>query len=298
MMNDNQPYNPNYVLHQNAGALPSTGGEYDAVIIDDQQTTDINNHRTTSRRQVGGAAVAGTVAGFAIAGPIVGVAAGGAVAYTAALSNGQAGNAARQTGEAVSTVGDKAKEYNKQHEITKKSLTMAKSAIQKAKQFDEKHKVVEGTKNLANSAVQKTKEMNDKHHVVDRSKQTATKIANSAKEVNKKHHVTSKTKIAASTVMSKAKDVEEKHHVTEKTKRAASLTAKQVACGVKFISKSINGSGKKDAGGDSNTKGDGHNTATTVSVNKRLIHIIMLERLLSYDHEIVKYECEIIYSQP
>ncbi|KAL3768626.1 hypothetical protein ACHAW5_004321 [Stephanodiscus triporus] len=199
-----------------------------------------------SVRQVGGAAVAGTVAGIVVAGPIVGVAAGGAAAYTAARVNNPVGDAARKSGEAVACAGDKAKEVNDKHELTKKTATMAKSAMNRAKELDEKHKIVANTKMMANSALNKAKEVDEKHRVVEKSKEAAHKVAVTARNVDEKHQVISKSKVAASNVIAKAKDVNEKHHVTEKTKTVAKLTMKQMALGVKSISKAMGGDKKDD----------------------------------------------------
>jgi hypothetical protein len=174
-----------------------------------------------SARQVGGAAVAGTVAGLVVAGPIAGVAAGGAAAYTAAKVNNSVGDAARKSGEAVACAGEKAKK--------------------KAKELDEKHKIVASTMKLVNNAAGKSKEIDEKHHVVEKSKDVAYKAAVAARSLDEKHQVTSMTKVAASNAIAKAKDVNEKHQVTEKTKTVAKLTMKKVTLGVKFISKAVGG---------------------------------------------------------
>ena len=174
-----------------------------------------------SARQVGGAAVAGTVAGLVVGGPIAGVAAGGAAAYTAAKVNNSLGDAARKSGEAVACAGEKAKK--------------------KAKELDEKHKIVASTMKLVNNAAGKSKEIDEKHHVVEKSKDVAYKAAVAARSLDEKHQVTSMTKVAASNAIAKAKDVNEKHQVTEKTKTVAKLTMKKVTLGVKFISKAVGG---------------------------------------------------------
>lgn len=214
MGDDNTPsYNPNYL---------DEGDFYRQQHVEDygiDSSESPNNQKTTTTnktsRQVGGAAVAGTFAGLAVSGPVVGVAAGGAAAYAATRKSGVAGDVARQTGETVTAAGVKAKEMNDKHEITKRSMTMAKSALKKAKALDEEYKILHNTKKMADSAVQQ------------------------AFAVDEKHHVTAKTKKAAVNAMAKANDVNEKHHVTEKTKCVALVTTKKVALGLKFISKSM-----------------------------------------------------------
>jgi hypothetical protein len=241
------PSNPEYA--QRLSGRPEQTEDYCVDIPPTGVTTPSQtkpSKKDRSARQVGGAAVAGTVAGIVVAGPIVGVAAGGAAAYTAARVNNPVGDAARKSGEAVACAGDKAKEVNDKHELMKKTATMAKSAMQKAKELDEKHKIVANTKMMANSALTKAKEIDEKHRVVEKSKDAAHKAAVTARNVDEKHQVISKSKVAASNVIAKAKDANEKHHVTEKTKTVAKFTMKQMALGVKSMSKAMGGDKKDD----------------------------------------------------
>ena len=231
MDEDNPPFNPNYNPsyrgdNDHIVAEPIID-EYDTNILSQSNNISLSNNSNSRTREVGGAAVIGTAAGLVIAGPIVGVAAGGAAAY-AATSNGTIGNAARQSGETISSAGDKAKEINKKHEITKKSMKMAKSAVQSAKRFDEKHQVVDKSKKMASSAVQKTKKFDEKHHVVDKSK----KMASSA--------------------VQKTKDINEKHHVVDKSKKMASSAVQSI----KFISKSVKSNGNKQKAEESGRSND------------------------------------------
>jgi hypothetical protein len=107
---------------------------------------------------------------------------------------------------------------------------------------------VSGLTKMASGAIRMAKDIDEKHHVVDKSKGVVDKVAASARSVDEKHHISTKTKQVANDALAKAKDVNEKHHVTEKTMNAASHTAKQLALGAKFISRSIkSSSGKKDA---------------------------------------------------
>ncbi len=107
---------------------------------------------------------------------------------------------------------------------------------------------VSGLTKMASGAIRMAKEIDEKHHVVDKSKGVVDKVAASARSVDEKHHISTKTKQVANNALATAKDVNEKHHVTEKTMHAASHTAKQLALGAKFISRSIkSSSGKKDA---------------------------------------------------
>jgi hypothetical protein len=230
--------------HAPSGRLGRSEENYGDILVHNVNVSPSQNkpsRKGKSARQVGGAAVAGTVAGLVVAGPILGVAAGGAAAYTAARVDNPVGEAARRSGEAVACAGDKAKEVNDKHEITKKTATVAKSAMETARKLDEKHKIVASTKKLANGMAKRAKEIDEKHHVVEKSKDAVNKAAATARDVEEKHHISSKAKHAAVNAMAKAKDVNDKHQVTEKTKTAAKLTMKQVARGVRSISKNMGG---------------------------------------------------------
>ena len=90
-------------------------------------------------------------------------------------------------------------------------------------------------------------EIDDRHHIVEKSKDASNRASVAARDVDEKHQLTSKTKVPVVNAMANAKDVNEKHQVAEKTKTAAKLTIKQVALGVKSISKAMGGN-KKDFG--------------------------------------------------
>jgi hypothetical protein len=204
------PYNPSY----NPDAPPQQEWEeYDIDYHGDSSQNGRNSHRASStKREVGGAAVAAGIAGLAVSGPILGVAAGGTAAYVATTQSNSVGSATRRGGEAVAAVGDKVREADKRHGISEKSVKLAKSAVHKAREIDEKHEIVYRSQKFANRAVDSAKDFNEKHHLADRSKGAAKKMASSAKDFN------------------------EKHHVTEKTKEAASVTSKMMMEGVMFVS--------------------------------------------------------------
>ncbi|KAL3808766.1 hypothetical protein ACHAXA_001342 [Cyclostephanos tholiformis] len=179
-----------YLRIQQPSVRPEQTEEYYGDIPPFNVTASSQNKSSKkgkSARQVGGAAVAGTVAGLVVAGPIVGVAAGGAAAYTAARVNNPLGAAARKSGEAVACAGDMAKEVNDKHEITKKTVTMAKSAMQTSKKLEEKHRIVASTKKMANILVEKAKEIDEKYHVAEKSKDAANKAVATARNVEEKY---------------------------------------------------------------------------------------------------------------
>jgi hypothetical protein len=192
-------------------------------------------------RQVGGAALAGSVAGLVVAGPVLGVAAGGAAAYAAANVDNTAGDVARRSGEAVARAGDKAREINERHEVTRRTSAMARDAVDTARKIDERHKIVASTRKLANGMAERAREIDERHHVAEKSRDAVNRAAAAARDVEERHRVSSRAKNAAVNAMAKAKDVNEKHQVTEKTKTAAKLTMKQVARGVQSISKNMGG---------------------------------------------------------
>ena len=99
-----------------------------------------------SRRELGGAAVAGGILGLAIAGPMVGLVAGaGAAAVT--TTKGKAGEIARASGEVVSSGGDRLKQWNTKHRVTSKASNAIRSAGSNLKRWDEKHSVTQKTSN-------------------------------------------------------------------------------------------------------------------------------------------------------
>jgi len=77
-------------------------------------------HRT-SKRQVGGAAVAGGIVGLALVGPVIGIAAAGGAALIASKNKGDAGKAARVTGDAMGDIGSSRKKIDQKNHIKEKT---------------------------------------------------------------------------------------------------------------------------------------------------------------------------------
>ena len=75
---------------------------------------------TPTQRQIGGAAAAGGIAGLIIGGPILAVVAGIGIA-ACATTKSKAGQVTRATGDAVSTAGSKAKQWNEKHRVLQKT---------------------------------------------------------------------------------------------------------------------------------------------------------------------------------
>ena len=73
-----------------------------------------------TKRELGGAAVAGGLVGLAIGGPIIGVLAAGGAAL-AVTSKSQGGKMVRAGGEAVACVGDRLKKIDKRHHVVEKT---------------------------------------------------------------------------------------------------------------------------------------------------------------------------------
>jgi hypothetical protein len=74
-----------------------------------------------TKRQIGGAAVAGGLAGFLLVGPVVGLAAAGGAAMCASQARGKAGNVARASGEVMATAGDRLKRLDQKHHVVDKT---------------------------------------------------------------------------------------------------------------------------------------------------------------------------------
>lgn len=141
-----------------------------------------NQPSNATKREIGGAAIAGGVAGLVLAGPVLAVAAGAGAAY-AATSNSKAGDVARASGNAVASAGDRVKQWDQQHGIMQKTSNGLKKAGAKAKEFDEKHGIMEKTKNGAKAAGTRLKEFDQKHRVVEK---TSNGIINASNYVARK----------------------------------------------------------------------------------------------------------------
>jgi hypothetical protein len=73
------------------------------------------------RRQIGGAAAVGGIAGLVLAGPVIGLVAAGGAAAVAAKGKGAVGDVARATGNMASHAGERVKQFDKKHKVTKKT---------------------------------------------------------------------------------------------------------------------------------------------------------------------------------
>jgi hypothetical protein len=107
--------------------------EYQYLIMDDEIVTDAEAALRGShgeriappedkgtKRQVGGAAVAGGLAGLLLAGPVGCVVVAGGAAMCA-TTRGQAGNAARSSGDMMASAGDRLKRLDKKHHVVNKA---------------------------------------------------------------------------------------------------------------------------------------------------------------------------------
>jgi hypothetical protein len=103
-------------------------GERDAEIVTEAEAALRENYGEHiappqdqgTKRQVGGAAVAGGLAGLLLAGPVgcVVVAGGAAICAT---TRGQVGNVARASGEMMATAGDRLKKIDQKHHVVDKT---------------------------------------------------------------------------------------------------------------------------------------------------------------------------------
>jgi hypothetical protein len=98
------------IVNEAEAALRENYGEYDAPLPQDRGT----------KRQVGGAAVAGGLAGLFLAGPVGCVVVAGGAALCA-TTRGQVGNVARASGDTMATVGDRLKKVDQKHHVVDKT---------------------------------------------------------------------------------------------------------------------------------------------------------------------------------
>jgi hypothetical protein len=119
--------------NENAVATEDYGVDSDAYL--NQTDRDDNEEPLGTRRQVGGAAVAGGIAGLLLLGPLMGIlAAGGAAAV--ATSRGKAGEVARASGDVVADAGSRLQQFDQKHGVTEKtSRGFVKSCQWMSKQF-------------------------------------------------------------------------------------------------------------------------------------------------------------------
>jgi hypothetical protein len=127
--------NHHFQRNESTVATEDYGIDSDADL--DRTTRDEDEEESIigTRRQVGGAAVAGGIAGFLLLGPLVGaLAAGGAAAI--ATSRGKAGEVVRASGDAVADAGSRLQKFDQKHSVTQKtSQGFVKSCRWMSKQF-------------------------------------------------------------------------------------------------------------------------------------------------------------------
>lgn len=73
-----------------------------------------------TKRQVGGAAVVGTVAGLCLGGPVLAVV-GGVAAAAVATSNNKAGKVVRSGGDVAADAGSRLKKFDQKHKVLEKT---------------------------------------------------------------------------------------------------------------------------------------------------------------------------------
>jgi hypothetical protein len=94
--------------------------EAEAALRENYGERDIPPGDNGTKRQVGGAAVAGGLAGLLLAGPVgCLVLAGGAA--VCATTRGTAGNVARASGDMMATAGDRLKRLDQKHHVVNKA---------------------------------------------------------------------------------------------------------------------------------------------------------------------------------
>jgi hypothetical protein len=116
------------VFDEAEAALQENYGERDAEIVTEAEAALRQNYgeyeplleERGSKRQVGGAAVAGALAGLLLAGPVGCVVVAGGAALCA-TTRGQVGNVARASGDMMATAGDRLKMIDQKHHVVDKT---------------------------------------------------------------------------------------------------------------------------------------------------------------------------------
>ena len=132
---------------------------------------------------IAGAALVGGVAVGAVAGSLaIGVVAAAGAAYISTRSD-KAGDAARATGQAAVAVAGKAEQLNREHHITDKIVSAAKTGYVKADQLNREHHITDKIVSAAKTGYHAVKELDQKHGI---SSKTADALIAAANGITKK----------------------------------------------------------------------------------------------------------------
>lgn len=135
---------------------------------------------------IAGAALVGGVAVGAVAGSLaIGIVAAAGAAYTATRSD-KAGDAARATGQAAVAVAGKAEQLNREHQITDKIVSAAKTGYVKADQLNREHHITDKIVSAAKTGYHAVKELDQKHGITSKTADALIAAANGiTKKVDK-----------------------------------------------------------------------------------------------------------------
>ena len=123
-----------------------------------------------------------------MAGPLVGIAAAAGAAY-AATTKSAVGDVARGTGSAVSSVGDRTRQFNDEHCVTERTWTATQSAVRGARDLDVKHGITENTKRATETVWQSARNFNEEHGVAENTARTMGNVWQSARRFDDEHRV-------------------------------------------------------------------------------------------------------------
>lgn len=130
---------------------------------------------------VAGAAAAGAIGTAVVLGvigaPLVGtlaVVGGVAAAGAAAMSDGDAGNAARQAGKATASVTESAIAFDKKNNISGKTIAAGKAGVAKAKEVDKKYSITSTIGSGLRAGWKKAKDADKKYDITGRTGRAAS----------------------------------------------------------------------------------------------------------------------------
>jgi hypothetical protein len=133
-----------------------------------------HNEKAGGARVVAGAATAGAVV-VGVAASTIGLPFVGALAVCGAVgaavstgSSDEVGQLARKAGAAVADAGEKAVEFNREHDLTGKAARAASATVEKAKELNAEYHITEKVGAAASSAAAAIKQTNDKYHITDK----------------------------------------------------------------------------------------------------------------------------------
>ncbi|CAJ1447251.1 unnamed protein product [Effrenium voratum] len=163
------------IQHLKSGAPKVPAWKIHAVQLAMQATTAASQAATAAGglKQMGAVAAVGAVGGAIVLGGtlglgVIGAVGGAAAAGVAATRSDQVGEAARGVGSMAIKGVDKAREMDREHDISGKVMQAGSKAITTASTINEQYHITDKVSSGFHAAVAKAQEVEEKHHVTSK----------------------------------------------------------------------------------------------------------------------------------